>query len=114
LEQKCTFIDTAEVYNSGRSEELIGKFIKEFDGVKDSAVKSTESSLIQDEQKVEQKQPTIARSSLYIATKFLPLPHRLFESSLRSALLSSLQRLQLDYVDLYAFSSSNMLSKVTI
>lgn len=65
------FIDTAEVYGSGRSERLTGQFIKEAD------------------------QPVL------VATKFFPLPWRLTKTSIRSALKSSLVRLGLETVDLY-------------
>ena len=65
------FIDTAEVYGSGRSERLIGKFLKEID------------------------QPIL------VATKFFPLPWRLARNSVPAALRASLGRLQLEIVDLY-------------
>jgi aryl-alcohol dehydrogenase-like predicted oxidoreductase len=65
------FVDTAEVYGSGRSERLTGQFIKGTD------------------------QPVL------VATKFFPLPWRLSKNSIPSALKSSLERLRLDTVDLY-------------
>lgn len=65
------FIDTAEVYGSGRSERLVGQFIKETD------------------------QPVL------IATKFFPLPWRLTKNSIRAALTRSLERLGVETVDLY-------------
>jgi len=73
----CNFIDTADVYGHGHSEELIGK------------------TLIGDRQKI------------YIATKvggdFYHGPTRLnFDSNyIRFALEKSLERLQTDYIDLY-------------
>lgn len=65
------FIDTAEIYGSGRSERLTGQFIKETE------------------------QPVL------VATKFFPLPWRLSKTSIPSALKGSLERLKLDTVDLY-------------
>ena len=65
------FIDTAEVYGSGRSERLAGKFIKE------------------------------AKQPILIATKFFPMPWRLTRNSIPAALKASLERLQLEIVDLY-------------
>ena len=65
------FIDTAEVYGSGRSERLIGQFIKDTD------------------------QPVL------VATKFFPYPWRLSKNSIPAALKRSLERLKLDIVDLY-------------
>jgi len=65
------FIDTAEVYGSGRSERLAGKFLKE-----------TEQPIL-------------------IATKFFPMPWRLTRNSVPAALKASLERLQLEIVDLY-------------
>ncbi|WKZ41909.1 MAG: aldo/keto reductase [Anaerolineales bacterium] len=65
------FIDTAEVYGSGRSERMLGGFLKEID------------------------QPVL------VATKFFPMPWRLTKGSLLRALKGSLERLGLDAVDLY-------------
>jgi aryl-alcohol dehydrogenase-like predicted oxidoreductase len=65
------FIDTAEVYGFGKSEKIIGEFIKNLE-----------------------ERPIIA-------TKYFPYPWRRTEKSIISALKSSLKRLNLDYVDLY-------------
>ncbi len=65
------FIDTAEVYGSGRSERLLGQFIKETD------------------------QPVV------IATKFFPFPWRLTKESFPGALKHSLERLGVDKLDLF-------------
>jgi aryl-alcohol dehydrogenase-like predicted oxidoreductase len=65
------FFDTAEVYGSGVSERLLGKFIPS------------------------------ARDKLVIATKFMPFPWRLAKGSLERALRNSLKRLNLASVDLY-------------
>ena len=65
------FLDTAEVYGSGRSERMTGKFLKETD------------------------QPVL------VATKFFPLPWRLTSDSVPAALKRSLERLQMETVDLY-------------
>jgi aryl-alcohol dehydrogenase-like predicted oxidoreductase len=64
-------IDTAEVYGSGRSEQLIGRFVRE-NGA----------------------QPVLA-------TKFMPYPWRLRRADLEHALHASLERLGLERVDLY-------------
>lgn len=71
LEAGIRFIDTAEVYGSGRSERLLGQFLKE-----------TEQPIL-------------------IATKFFPMPWRLVPSTLPRALKNSLERLGVDSVDLY-------------
>ncbi len=63
--------DTAEVYGLGRSETLLGAFAAE------SAVRPV------------------------IATKFMPYPWRLTRSAFLRALRGSLERLQLEQVDLY-------------
>jgi aryl-alcohol dehydrogenase-like predicted oxidoreductase len=65
------FIDTAEVYGSGYSERLLGKFLKETD------------------------QP------LLIATKFFPWPWRFTRGSIPRALKGSLDRIGIEAVDLY-------------
>lgn len=79
LKQGVTFIDTADVYGLGRSEELVGEVLQEF-----------------------------KREDYVIATKgaqnFLDLNDVKTDNSpeyLRTALENSLKRLQLDYVDLY-------------
>lgn len=71
LERGIRFIDTAEVYGSGRSERLLGQFIKESD------------------------QPVL------VATKYFPFPWRLTKTSLISALKHSLERTGVETIDLY-------------
>lgn len=63
--------DTAEVYGQGKSELLLGEFIRTVD------------------------QP------VYLATKYMPYPWRLSRRSLIAALKGSLKRLGLPQVDLY-------------
>ncbi len=64
-------VDTAEAYGSGRSERLLGQFIK-----------STDKPVL-------------------VATKFMPFPWRLGKHALLNALRRSLERLDLEHVDLY-------------
>jgi aryl-alcohol dehydrogenase-like predicted oxidoreductase len=71
MEEGIRLVDTAEVYGNGRSERLIGKFLRETE------------------------QPAL------LATKFMPFPWRLRRQSLLRALEHSLERLHLDAVDLY-------------
>jgi aryl-alcohol dehydrogenase-like predicted oxidoreductase len=71
LNEGIRFIDTAEIYGNGRSERLLGQFLKETD------------------------QPAL------IATKFLPFPWRFGKSALPRALRGSLARLGVESVDLY-------------
>lgn len=65
------FVDTAEVYGSGRSERLLGKFLQTTD------------------------EPVLT------ATKFFPWPWRLTKGMIVRALKGSLERIGLDAVDLY-------------
>ena len=65
------FVDTAEVYGTGRSERMLGQFLKETD------------------------QPVL------VATKFFPWPWRLTKGFLPRALKGSLERLGMEAVDLY-------------
>jgi len=65
------FFDTAEVYGRGRSERLLGRFIRAADG------------------------------RIVVATKFFPYPWRWRRVSLLRALQGSLERVGLDRVDLY-------------
>ncbi|MBN1922301.1 MAG: aldo/keto reductase [Anaerolineae bacterium] len=65
------FFDTAEVYGLGRSETLLGQFVRE------------------------------SREDAIVATKFMPFPWRLHRSRLMAALKHSLKRLGLPHVDLY-------------
>ena len=71
LDEGIRFVDTAEVYGSGRSERLLGQFLKETD------------------------QPVL------VATKFFPLPWRFRKTALPRALKGSLARLGMESVDLY-------------
>jgi aryl-alcohol dehydrogenase-like predicted oxidoreductase len=75
LEEGIRFIDTAEIYGNGRSERLLGQFLKETE------------------------QPVL------VATKFLPFPWRFGKGSLPKALKGSLARLGLESVDLYQIHS---------
>jgi aryl-alcohol dehydrogenase-like predicted oxidoreductase len=65
------FIDTAEVYGSGRSEYLLGRLIKEIG------------------------------QTVIVASKFFPLPYRFTKKSVLRGLRGSLERLGLEQVDLY-------------
>ncbi len=65
------FFDTAEVYGLGRSERLLGRFIRE------------------------------SGQSVVIATKFMPFPFWLTKNALRRALRNSLKRLGMSRTDLY-------------
>jgi len=65
------FFDTAEVYGLGRSEKLLGQFIRE------------------------------SGQTFVVATKFMPFPFWLTKNALRRALRHSLKRLGMARVDLY-------------
>jgi len=67
------FIDTAEIYGRGRSETVVGGFMRE----------------------------TKTREQIVLATKFAPLPWRWGSGSLLNALHDSLNRLGVSEVDLY-------------
>ena len=71
LENGVHFVDTAEVYGNGRSERLLGQFLKQ------------------------------TKTPVIVATKFFPLPWRWTKASLTRALRRSLERLDLERVDLY-------------
>jgi aryl-alcohol dehydrogenase-like predicted oxidoreductase len=71
IDLNITFIDTAEIYGLGKSEELLGKFIKE------------------------------TRATTQIATKYMPLPWRFRSEDVADAVTASLKRLKMPSVDLY-------------
>lgn len=71
LDAGVTFFDTAEVYGLGLSEQFLGQFMKQ------------------------------TTQKLQIATKFGPLPWRWDGKSVSEALTASLQRLQVDTIELY-------------
>ncbi len=71
LDAGITLFDTAEMYGWGKSEKLLGQFIRESD------------------------------ADVLVATKFFPYPWRLFKGQLISALRGSLRRLGMSRVDLY-------------
>ncbi len=65
------FFDTAEIYGNGRSEKMLGEFIRQ------------------------------SNRQIVVASKFFPFPWRLRRHDLLSALRKSLDRLGLERVDLY-------------
>jgi aryl-alcohol dehydrogenase-like predicted oxidoreductase len=71
LEAGISFFDTAEVYGLGESESLLGRFMKQ-----------------------------LGRPA-QIATKYFPVPWRLTTQSVSEALTASLNRLQVERVELY-------------
>ncbi len=71
IDLNITFIDTAEIYGLGKSEELLGKFIKE------------------------------TNATTQIATKYMPLPWRFRKEDVADAVTASLKRLKMPSVDLY-------------
>jgi len=71
LQGGVPFFDTAEIYGRGRSERLLGKFIRE------------------------SGQPVV------VATKFFPYPWRFDRGAMQRAVRGSLKRLGLSRVDLY-------------
>lgn len=71
LSADVNLVDTAEVYGSGRSEHLLGQFLK------------------------------TTQTPVLVATKFMPYPWRLNRTALQNALHRSLERLGLERVDLY-------------
>ncbi len=75
LDAGVALVDTAEVYGGGESERIIGRLLA--------------------------ADPT-RRSSVLLATKFMPLPQKLnVGTAMRRALEASLERLGVDQVDLY-------------
>ena len=71
LENGVNFVDTAEIYGNGRSERLLGQFVKNTD------------------------------LPVFVATKFFPMPWRWTSASVTGALRTSLTRLGMEHVDLY-------------
>jgi aryl-alcohol dehydrogenase-like predicted oxidoreductase len=71
IDRGITFIDTAEVYGLGKSEELLGKFIKE------------------------------TNANTQIASKYMPLPWRFRPEDVADAVTASLKRLNMPSMDLY-------------
>ena len=71
LENHVNFVDTAEVYGNGRSERLLGQFLKR------------------------------TKTPVIVATKFFPMPWRWTKATVVRALRHSLERLGLEGVDLY-------------
>ncbi|KAH3759218.1 aldo/keto reductase [Pelomyxa schiedti] len=74
--------DTAEVYNSGRSEAFIAEAVAALAKVDPAAAES-----------------------IQVATKFIPMPWRFRQVNLRNALVESLGRLKRPWVDLYQVHS---------
>jgi aryl-alcohol dehydrogenase-like predicted oxidoreductase len=75
IEQGLGFFDTAEIYGFGESERLIGRFLKSAGAAIAKEVK--------------------------VASKYMPLPQRWAKDSIKDAVSASLERLQLNSIDLY-------------
>ncbi len=71
LENGVNFIDTAEAYGNGQSERLLGKFIKN------------------------------SQTTVWVASKYFPMPWRWTKNTVVSALQASLKRLDLPKINLY-------------
>jgi aryl-alcohol dehydrogenase-like predicted oxidoreductase len=71
INKGITFLDTAEIYGFGKSEDLLGKFIKE------------------------------TNATTQIASKYMPLPWRFRSEDLADAVTASLKRLRMPCMDLY-------------
>lgn len=71
LENGVNLVDTAEIYGNGLSERLVGQFVKR------------------------------AERPVFVATKFFPMPWRWTSASVVGALRTSLERLDMQRVDLY-------------
>jgi aryl-alcohol dehydrogenase-like predicted oxidoreductase len=71
IDRGISFLDTAEVYGLGKSEELLGKFIKE------------------------------TNATTQMATKYMPLPWRFRKEDVADAVTASLKRLRMPSIDLY-------------
>src|SRR3977135_3905733 len=91
LEKGGNFVDTADMYTSGKSEELVGKFIKD----------------------------AKARDQVVLATKFTfnaqpgnPNAGGNGRKNIYRAIEGSLRRLQTDYIDLYWMHAWDMVTPV--
>lgn len=71
LEAGIRFVDTAEVYGNGRSERMLGQFLRDTD------------------------QPVL------VATKYFPYPWRFTKKALIRAIKGSLERIGVETIDLY-------------
>jgi aryl-alcohol dehydrogenase-like predicted oxidoreductase len=71
IANKASFFDTAEVYGLGKSEQLLGQFIKQ------------------------------TTQPVQIATKYFPLPWRFNKQAVADALTASLERLGVEQIALY-------------
>jgi len=76
-----TFFDTAEIYSSGGSESLLGKFIANLHS--------------------EEQTKGVPLTPIHVATKYCPLPFHFSASNLTTSLMGSLKRLGLNSVDLF-------------
>ena len=87
LERGVRLFDTAEIYGNGASEKIIGGLLREY-GCEGEAGRPL------------------------IATKFAPLPYRFGPRSVLRALDGSLERLQVEAVDLYQIHFPSPLLKI--
>lgn len=99
------FFDTAEAYGQGRSERLLGQFIERHAAPSNGRARNPEEAEAWAAQPAAQDVSTNGRlveaQPLVVATKFAPLPWRLFQNQLERALRGSLKRLDMEQVGLY-------------
>ena len=95
LSAGVNFLDTAEVYGLGKSEELIAQFTQS--SIQSSSMQASfmQSSSMQTTEDDSDRLPVI------LATKYMPLPWRFSAQSVADALTASLKRLQVPSIALY-------------
>jgi aryl-alcohol dehydrogenase-like predicted oxidoreductase len=93
LDAGINFLDTAEIYGLGKSEEIISECIQARDQANRNQANQA-SELVP-------KSPTKSSSSVILATKYMPVPWRFSAHSVADALTASLKRLKVPSVALY-------------
>lgn len=88
------FLDTAEIYGLGKSEELIAQFVQE------RTAQSADSSFGASSER-SSGNASNTTAPVVIATKYMPVPWRFSAQSVADALTASLKRLKVPSVALY-------------
>ena len=98
--------DTATAYGLGESERILGTLVK-------AAIEREKSQTCLNSSEREQARPKVKeyeRKDVEISTKFTPQIAEIYENSVEKMALASIERMGLDYIDIYWIHRSTLVA----